>query len=375
MATPMSAAETLTVAREALEELIVGCFEELGLRSEDAQAVAEVLVHANLTGVDSHGFVRVPVYLERVAAGLAGGSERMTVVAESGAICRFDAGGALGPAAGIRGVDRAIELAREHGVGLVAVGRSTHFGVAGFYGLRAARQGLVAIVATNAPKTMAPFGGSEAFFGTNPLAIAAPLGSAPDGLVLDMSSSTVARGRIIRAAAAGEALEPGLALDPDGRPTVDADSALAGCLEPLGGPKGSGLAMAIDVLLVLLAGADFGAEMASMYDDPDRRQNVGHLFVVADPARVNDADGAVAVLDRLVAQLHAVRPAEGFDRPRYAGEREAALARERAAHGIPIRVVEMQSLISSLDRHGLPTAGKRAAALLGGEPETHGAAA
>jgi LDH2 family malate/lactate/ureidoglycolate dehydrogenase len=354
---------SLLVGEPELAALVRGCFEELGLRGDDAEAVADVLVYANLRGIDSHGFIRLPIYMSRVASGLAGGTERMSVTAEFGALCRLDAGGALGPAAGIRGVDRAIALAGQHGVGVVAVGGSTHFGVAGYYAERAAEQGLLSIVCTNAPKTMVPFGGRDAFLGTNPLAVAAPLGR-HGAFVLDMSSSVVARGKIMRAAGAGAPIEPGLAVDADGAPTTDSQAALDGSLMPLGGPKGSGLAMAIDILLVALAGADFGGEMASMYEDRDRRQNVGHLFIVIDPARVGDPGVTAAVLNRLVDSLRAVRPADGFDGISFAGEREAALARRRAAEGIPIRRVEVQELLTVLDQHGLRRSLARAQALL-----------
>lgn len=344
----MSAGEVdQLIGAEELRRLVAGCFEEAGLGSADATAVADVLVHANLRGIDSHGVMRVPVYLSRVAAGLAGGSERLSAVSEHGAVCRFDAGGALGPAAAVRATDHAIELAREHGVAVVAVGSSTHFGVAGYYAQRAVEAGQIAIVLTNAPNTMAPFGGSEAFFGTNPVAVAAPL-AGHDDFVLDMSTSIVARGKIIRAAAAGERIEERLALDAEGRPTTDAAAALEGCVLPLGGSKGSGLAMAIDILLVALAGADFGAEMASMYEDHDRPQNVGHLFVMIDPGRFRDQKAVAVTLDRMVTRLREVRLAEGFDHIHFAGELEAERARRRAAEGIPVPRAELEELRSLL---------------------------
>lgn len=202
----------------SLKRLVADCFEGLGISGHDAETVAEVLVDANCRGEASHGIERVPIYLQRVRAGLAGGTERMSVVTESGPLCRIDAGHALGPAAGVKGIDTAVGLARQHGIALVALGNSTHFGAAGFYARRAALRDFVAIVLSNAPKSMVPHGAVEAFLGANPIAIAVPLGDRPP-FVLDISTSIVARGKIRRAKTAGESIEPGLALDEDGRPT------------------------------------------------------------------------------------------------------------------------------------------------------------
>jgi LDH2 family malate/lactate/ureidoglycolate dehydrogenase len=279
----MSDEAVLLPARELLS-LTQACFEQVGVASRDAQAVAEVLIDANLHGVSSHGFQRVPIYMRRVLAGLAGGTEELAIVAESGAVCRMDARHALGPAAAIKALDHAVALAGDHGVGLVAMGQSTHFGAAGYYVRRAANAGCVAIVMTNATKRMAPYGAAEAFLGTNALAIGIPL-ERHDPFVLDMATSVGAQGKITQARQLGTDIPPGLALDAHGRPTTDAAAALAGSLLPVGGAKGSGLALAITLLTVTLAGADADDEMASLYNSFDRPQNTGHIFIGIDPAR------------------------------------------------------------------------------------------
>ncbi|MEJ7716990.1 MAG: Ldh family oxidoreductase [Thermoleophilaceae bacterium] len=202
----------------------------------DASAMAEVLVDANLRGVESHGFQRVPTYMGRVSAGLAGAATRSRC-ASGGADARIDAADALGPIGATRATDAAIELAREHGIGLVALGNSGHFGAAGYYARRVAGEGLIALVTTNGPGTMAPHGAAEPFVGTSALAIAVPLGR-HEPFCLDMSASVVARGKVMRAEAQGTQLEPGIAIDADGRPTLDPAAALAGSVLPLGGPQG-----------------------------------------------------------------------------------------------------------------------------------------
>lgn len=341
-----------------LEEITRECFEGLGLGREDAGLVADVLVDANLRGLDSHGFARVPIYMDRVRAGLARGTERMSVVAEHGVLCRLDAGHALGPAASVKATDRAIALARTHGCGVVAVGNSTHFGAAGYYARRAGEAGLLALVATNGPANMAPHGASERFLGTNAFAIAAPLG-ARGTLVLDSSSSIVARGKIIRAKALGRPIEPGLAVDEDGRPTIDAAAALAGAVLPAAGPKGSGIALAISIFTAVLAAADLDDELAPMYGDSPRPQNVGHVFLAIDPGGMADGEETGARLEGLVDRLHSLRPAEDSDGVRFPGEATAALHDERRRDGVPIAAAELRSVSDACRASGLTTLADR----------------
>jgi LDH2 family malate/lactate/ureidoglycolate dehydrogenase len=354
------AGEEVLVDAEALASLTRECFERLGVPTADAQVVAEVLVGANLHGLPSHGFQRVPIYMRRVHAGLAGGTERLAVVAESGALCRIDAGDALGPAASVKAVDRSLALAREFGIGLVAVRASTHFGPAGHYARRAAAAGFVGIVLSNAVKRMAPYGAAEPFLGTNPLAIGIPLAE-HDPFVLDMSTSIAAQGRITRAKLLGRAIPEGLAIDPDGEPTTDPEAALAGSLLPLGGPKGSGLALAIGMLCVLLGDSAFDDEMGSMYKDFDRRQDNGHVFIAIDGARLGDPDRR---LDDAIDRLHALRAVAGRPGVEYPGQRTARLARERTRAGIPLKPAEILDLAATCRELGLAELERRAMELL-----------
>ncbi len=334
-----------------LIDLATSCFERLGLSPEDAAAVADVLIDANMRGISSHGFQRVPIYAQRLRAGLAGGTEHMAVRASFGCMRQLDARGALGPAIAVRALDMAIDLAGEFGVGLVAVGGSTHFGPAGYYVRRAAARGLIALVTTNAPKTMAPYGARERFVGTNPLAIGIPL-KRHDDFVLDMAASVVARGKIIQAAQVGATIPLGLAIDVEGRPTSDAQAGLDGSVLPFAGPKGSGLSLAIGMLSGVLAQADFDDELASMYEDFDRPQNVGHLFLVIDPWRLSDRKPNEARLDDFIDRLTALRPAEGYEAVRYAGQPEAALEREYSAAGIPIEPRELFAFADMCTEYG-----------------------
>jgi LDH2 family malate/lactate/ureidoglycolate dehydrogenase len=350
------------VAAQELAALIRACCAGVGLADDDAQAVAEVLVDANLRGIDSHGVARLPLYMRRVHAGLARGTEASRVVAHDGPLCRMDAAQALGPAVATKAVDHAVHLARDHGIGLVAVGDSTHFGHAGFYARRAACRQLIALVTTNGPANMAPHGGAERFHGTNPLALGIPLGRRGE-FVLDMSASVVARGKIIRSHALERPIEPGWAIDSAGAPTIDPAAALAGAVLPLGGAKGSGLALGASLLTAVLAGAAFDHEVAPMHGC-DRPQRIGHLFVVIDPWRLAPAHETLTRLEELVDRLHQVRPAGGFDRVLYAGERGELLARQRRRDGIPLEPAEVAALAETCDELGLAGVAAWALALL-----------
>jgi LDH2 family malate/lactate/ureidoglycolate dehydrogenase len=342
----------VTLTASHLDALLQRSFRGVGLADADAAAVTEVLVDANLRGIDSHGVERAPIYMHRVHGGLAGGTDRMTIRSDTGAMVWVDAGQALGPAAAMRATDLAIERARAHGIALVSVGRSTHFGHAGFYARRGAAQGFLAVVASNAPASMAPHGAATAFLGANPIAIGAPLG-AHGQYVVDMSTSVVARGRIRRAGNLGAAIPEGLALDAEGRSTTDPASALAGSVLPVGGPKGSGLALAVSLLTAFLAEADFDDEMGSMYSDFSRPQNIGHVILMVDPGRLTDAERATARAQAMIDRLHALLPAEGAEDVRAAGEQSDRCARERHAAGIPVATEEIEALAAACSACGV----------------------
>jgi LDH2 family malate/lactate/ureidoglycolate dehydrogenase len=355
---------TVLIQAPVLHGLMRACFEGLGVGEGDATSVADALIYADLRGIDSHGFDRLPTYMRRVKAGLAGGSESVAIVARHGALCRLDAGHALGPAAAVKAVDLAAEIADTDGVGLVAVGNGTNLGAAGFYALRAARRRLIGIVTGNAPKMMAPHGAREAFLGSNAIAIAIPMGDRDDFL-LDMASTVSARGKIRRAGALGEPIESGVALDANGEPTTDPLSALAGVMLPMGGPKGAGLALAIALLVGILAEADFDDEVVSIYDaDLSRPQNLGQVFLVVDPWRVTDRDRVNARLAQLVDRLHGLRSVLGFDVPRYAGEGAAQRAREREDAGIPVPIADIETALEACSACELPAVAREFAALI-----------
>ncbi len=315
-----------------------------GVPSDDAKEVIECLVSADLRGVDSHGLVRLPVYLRRLRAKVVNPRPSMHVELNAGPVGLVDGDNGLGPAVGSRAMREAIGLARRFGVGLIGVHRSNHFGAAAFYVQKAIAQSMIGIVASNAPPNMAPYGGKERFLGTNPFAIGIPAGEeAP--LIFDASSSVVARGKIIVAAKRGLPIPEEWAIDPEGFSTTNALAALNGAVLPFGGAKGSGISLIIDILCGVLTGAAFAARLRTL-EDLKSEQNLGHCFVaIRTDLFVSARDFAVR-MDEILRLLKSSAPAPGVTRVRAPGEPEAENEDKNRRLGVPLAQEVVQELIS-----------------------------
>jgi (2R)-3-sulfolactate dehydrogenase (NADP+) len=210
----------------------------------------------------------------------------------------YDGAGGLGHVHLELATDRAAALAAEHGIGAVGVSASNHAGALGLRAARLAREGLVALLVTNAPAVLAPPGGESAVLGTNPIALAAPVPGRPP-LVCDLATSQVSRGQVMKAAQEGRPIPAGWALDADGNPTTDAEAALAGTLMPLGGPKGFALALIVEVLTGGLLGPAVGPEVRDFFSDHEHPQQISHLVLAIDPAAFGDRAGFDARMGHL----------------------------------------------------------------------------
>jgi LDH2 family malate/lactate/ureidoglycolate dehydrogenase len=255
-----------------------GCrvLKRLAVPSEDAREVTGCLIKAELRGVDSHGMVRLPVYARRIQAGVVKAKPDIQPRPSGTAAVLLDGDNGLGPVVGCRAMNVALDLAQKHGTGFVGVCHSNHFGGAAYYVEKAIEQGCIGLAISNAPPNMAPFGGRKRFLGTNPIAIGIPAGE-ESPLIFDASTSVVARGKIIVAAHRKQPIPEGWAIDPEGRPTTDADQALAGAVLPFGGPKGSAISFIVDILCGVLTGAAFAVHLNTL-ENLKAVQNIGHVF-------------------------------------------------------------------------------------------------
>jgi (2R)-3-sulfolactate dehydrogenase (NADP+) len=308
-----------------LEALIGAAMLACGTSAANAQSVARALAQAEIDGQKGHGLSRVPSYGAQARSGKVDGHAVPEVHQTRPGSLMVDAKHGFAFPAFDLAIARLPEMARLGGIAAAGFTRSHHFGVAGRHVERLSEAGLVALAFGNTPKAMAPWGGRQPLYGTNPIAFAVPNRSKPP-IVVDMALSQVARGKILTAAQKGEAIPAGWAVDEHGASTTDAAAALKGALQPIGGAKGAALALMVEVLAVALTGARFGFEASSFFDADGPPPGVGQFLIVIDPGAFGGAD---VFADRMAA-LAGMIDSDGD--ARLPGSRRIAL-REKAARG------------------------------------------
>lgn len=319
------------VPRERLAAWAVACLEKVGVPPPEARLVGESLVQTSVWGVDSHGVLRLTHYLRRLTIGSIKAAATPVVMRTGPVTAQVHGEDGLGIVHAALGMETAIEMAKESGVGVVGVGHSSHCGAMGLYTRAAAKEHLVGIAMTHSSSVVVPHGGTQKYFGTNPISFAFPRrGGEP--ICLDMATSQVAWNKVLNARIEKRSLDPGLAVDAHGRPTTDAHAARAAI--PLGGPtygyKGYGLAFAIDLLCGAMNGMTFGPHINSMYEQLDQPRKIGHLLMAIDPGRFAGADTFEATADAVIADLRT------HGEILYPGEPEEREMAVRLAEGIPI---------------------------------------
>lgn len=321
---------TVQITPSDAQALVVAAFGACGMPVHLARPAAQALVLAEQEGLPSHGLARVPFYAAQMRVGKVRAAAE-PVVQRDGAIIRADAGFGLAFAAVEQAALAAEDAARQFGVAVVSVTHSHHFGVAGQAVEPFARKGLIALAFANAPAAMAPWGGNRALYGTNPIAFAAPRAEG-DPLLIDLSLSHVARGKVMLAQKAGDPIPEGWALDPEGRPTTDADAGMAGTMVPSGGAKGAALALMVELLSAGLSGAQFAWQASSLFDDQGPPPDLGHFILVLDPARFAPgfADRAEVMFAAIEAQPGARLP--GARRMAERAARSSSFALSTALH-------------------------------------------
>jgi (2R)-3-sulfolactate dehydrogenase (NADP+) len=319
--------ETTAVAE--LEALIARAMEACNTSAANARSVARALTQAEIDGQKGHGLSRVPSYGAQARSGKVDGhavpETRGTRPGSLMIDCRH---GFAFPAFDLA-IARLPEMARANGIAAAGFIRSHHFGVAGRHVERLAEAGLVALAFGNTPKAMAPWGGRQPLYGTNPIAFAVPHRGHPP-IVVDMALSQVARGKILTAAQKGEAIPKGWAVDEAGQPTTDAKAALKGALQPIGGAKGAALALMVEVLAVALTGARFGFEASSFFDADGPPPGVGQLLVAIDPGAFGGTEVFAERMKALAAMI------EGNGDARLPGSRRIALRDAAAREGVTV---------------------------------------
>lgn len=345
----MATVET-RVDSEALKAFARAVFMRLGLPADDAEVQADVLVWANLRGVDSHGVLRIPYYVEFADSGVMKPRPRIQVLKETPATLLIDADHGFGPVVTIRAMRQIIEKARVLGIGWAFLRNVTHQGAIGYYPLMAAREGMAGITIVCSPPNMAPHGAKAAGVHNSPIAICVP-GKRHRPLLLDMATSVAAGGKLKFARDRGVALPPGWALDKEGNPTTDPHQAET--LLPIGGPKGSGLALMFECLTSLMVGnpllepAHQGLAGADIH-----RQN--SVVAAINIGMFTDLDAYQTHVDSVIEGIKALPLAEGSKEILVPGEPEDRVHEERMRNGIPLPDGTVRNLRKVADRFGIP---------------------
>jgi len=311
-----------------LTELATHALQNAGASPAMARAAARALVAAEAAGLEGHGLSRVGLYAQHVREGRANGTAEPRILHEKGASCLIDAQGSLAYLAMELATREAIRRATEFGVAFCGVTRSHHCGAMDYHLAPLAAAGLVGVGFTNSPAAINAWGGRKPLFGTNPIAAVFPRKTRMP-LVIDLSLTEVARGKIMVAANEGRPIPAGWAFDRDGKPTTDAKAALTGSMAAIGGAKGAMLALMVELLCVALTGARFGLENDSFFE-PGRPASIGHAIVAIDPAALAGSD---VYFERVETLMEAMLVDEGVRLP---GERRHESAADARANGIEI---------------------------------------
>ncbi len=319
-----------------------------------ADLVAKSLVAANLRAVDSHGLQLLPYYLDQIRVGNISIETDGHIVSESGACLAYDGETGIGQWISDICCGHAIRLAREHGIAIVTARQSNHFGAAAFWAQRISAAGHLGIVMCNASPLVAPWQGKEPRFGTNPLCMSVP---GPNAWLLDMATTTVALGKILNAKYHGRtAIPSGWAMDSEGVATTDTETALNGLLMPLGGYKGSGLAMMAEILCAVLGGGAMSTQLGGIrvHDQPMR---TSHVFIAVDIARFMPLDEFQQRMRTLVEMVKSSATATGYDEILVAGDPEWRAEAQRRRDGIPLSGGVWQNLLQAADQLGVTPPG------------------
>lgn len=342
---------TSRIDSDELRTFVEAILRSGGVADEYAERVADGLVRADMRGVASHGVSRLEVYMKKFEGGGFNPDPDVTVTSLGDSVATVDADDGPGQVAAYAAMNEAMDLASESGVGMVSVTKSNHFGTAAYYTEHASADGFIGVATTNVGSDVIPFGGAERFLGTNPISFSVPTGRAFP-ITLDMATSVVAMGKIQEVARRENTeIPPDWAVDENGDPTTDPHEAVA--LRPVGGPKGYGLGIIVDVLCGLLSGVGTSPDIGPLYDDFDQPMRLGHFLGAIDVSAFRDLDAFKRDVGDYVDRIKAIEPREGFDEVMLPGEIEAGKLREQRDAGVELQVSTVESLRTLADYYGV----------------------
>lgn len=340
----------MIISTDRLVECTVELLEAAGESPDNARLVADNLCKADARGVTTHGTYLLTPIFERVAEHQLSLPTQLKLAVDTAAIAVVEGGDGLGPVAGKFAAEVALERARQFGVSVVLIRDTNNLGSLAYYTEHIARQGMIALMSCNAAPAMAPWGGAEAFTGTNPIAIAIYTGNEVI-FSADMATSVVARGKIRQAAREGKSIPADWAMDEEGNPTTDPNVALAGTLLPMGGPKGSALALAVDIMSGMLSGAEYAPKVLSFHT-PSGKTGVGAALVAIDIAKFMGLPEFEASMTRYVQSLKGMKKAKQVTEIFLPGEIEHNREVNSLANGIKLDDKAVGVLNALLEKTG-----------------------
>ncbi|WP_279525937.1 ureidoglycolate dehydrogenase [Staphylococcus gallinarum] len=331
------------VEREQLRQLFIEKLTKAGLPAIYANKTADLMLFADERGIHSHGSVRMQYYAERIMKQGINLSPELKFTQTGPSTGTYFGDNTVGHYVAYEAMKEAISLAKSNGIGVVGVREIGHSGAIGYYAQQAAYEGMVALTVCQSDPMVVPFGGTKPYFGTNPIAFAAPRQSG-EPLLFDMATTVQAWGKILDARSKHKSIPETWAVDEQGQPTTDPYKVSA--LLPVAGPKGYGLMMMIDILAGSLLGLPFGKHVSSMYEDLSQYRRLGQFHIVINPAFFGDEQQFLNQITEMVNELHAIDPAQGFDQVYYPGEIQETVKQRYAESGIPIAQSIYEYLIS-----------------------------
>jgi LDH2 family malate/lactate/ureidoglycolate dehydrogenase len=346
--------QTIVAGAETLEAFCTAVFEKLGLAPEDAAIAADAIVSCNLRGVDTHGVIRMPVYCAKLKGGFINPRPDLRPLRETKGTALIDGGNGFGQIVGCRAMEAAIKKAADVGVACVSVRNSNHFGACAHYAMMALGKEMIGLSFTNSSASIAPTGGAEKMLANNPWSIAVPAGERLP-VVLDMANSVVAKGKIRQAAKEGRSIPLDWAVDSQGRPTTDAKAALAGFLLPLGGYKGYGITLMVDLLTGVLADSAYGPAVQGL-DVVEAIGRVGHTFMAISVSAFDDVAEFKKRMDGYIDGIKNSKKADGIAEIYLPGELEFRKEAKRRQEGIPLHVNVVKDLRQIAEETGVPLA-------------------
>ncbi|MCM3745564.1 ureidoglycolate dehydrogenase [Sporosarcina luteola] len=323
----------MRVSRDDLKGLIKTKLEKAGLNEEHADVAADVLTFADERGIHSHGAMRVEYYAERIAKGGMNTNPDFRFEKTGPATGIFHGDGGNGHTAAKLAMDEAIKMAKESGVAIIGVRDISHSGAISYFTNQAADADLIGFSVCQSDPMVVPFGGAEPYYGTNPIAFAAP-SSNGKMITLDMATTVQAWGKILHARSKNESIPDTWAVDSNGEPTTDPMNVNA--LLPISGPKGYGLAMMVDVLSGILLGLPFGNKVSSMYEDLAEYRKLGQLHIVINPAFFTGLTSFKDDIKQTMDDLNGIKPAPGFSKVLYPGQNNDVVIEDYKENGIEI---------------------------------------